>query len=109
MSAFMLNFDEVAGGGKVKNLSGKERGIAARAEFKLDALDGMPGTVEIVVPEYVDTISPSYFQGLFSLSLRRLKGRENFLAKYHFKATPQVMDWVELGIRNATSSRQPLI
>lgn len=105
----MLNFDEVAGGGKVTNLSGKERGIAARAEFKLDALDDVAGTIEIVVPEYVDTISPSYFQGLFSISILKLKGRENFLNKYHFQASPQVMEWVELGIRNATSSRKPLI
>ncbi|MDR7221679.1 hypothetical protein [Aminobacter aminovorans] len=96
-------------GGRIRNLSGKERGVAARAELGLDNLDKGGGPVEVIVPEYVDAISPSYFQGLFSQSLVTLHGKREFLAKYHFKASPQVMQWIEIGIRNATSSRAPLI
>ncbi|WP_133304786.1 hypothetical protein [Mesorhizobium sp. DCY119] len=96
-------------GGRIRNLSGKERGVAARTELGIDQLDQAPGTVEVVVPDYVDAISPSYFQGLFSQSIAHLNGKEGFLSKYHFAASDQAMQWVNIGIRNATTSRAPLI
>lgn len=105
----MLNLEILTDHGKVKNLSGKERGVAARDELHIDELDTSPDLVEVVVPEYVDTISPSFFQGLFSKSIHSLKGREGFLAKYRFVATAQAQQWIDLGIRNATISRRPLL
>lgn len=95
-------------GGRIRNLSGRERGIAARKELKIDDLDSLPTTVEIVIPDHVDAISPSYFQGLFSQSVARFHGREGFLKKYRFKASDNAMEWIDIGIRNATS-RAPLI
>lgn len=105
----MLNLEILTDHGKIRNLSGKERGIAARSELALDALDIAPGTVQIIVPEYVDTITPSFFQGLFSASIAKLNGKEGFLQKYTFEGSAQVLRWVEVGIRNATASRRPLI
>jgi len=109
MTNNIVNLENLAGGGKVRNLSGKERGEAARKSLSLDSIDRSDGIVEIVVPDYIDTISPSYFQGLFSESIRVLNGEEGFLKKYHFQASQQIMQWVELGIRNSTSSRKPLV
>jgi hypothetical protein len=109
MSSVTIDLSRLAGGGRVRNLSGKERGIAAREELSLDELDRQPLDVEVVVPDFIDTISPSFFQGLFSKSIRQLAGREHFLEKYHFQATDKVMRWIEIGIRNATSSREKLI
>ncbi len=105
----MINLGVLAESGRVRNLSGKERGIAARQALGIDALDVAPGTVEVVVPDYLDAISPSYFQGLFSQSIARLQGRDGFLGKYHFRASDELKQWIEIGIRNATSSRAPLI
>lgn len=109
MNTMIINFDKLTGAGRVRNLSGKERGIAGRVELGLDSLDGSAEIVEVVVPDYIDTISPSYFQGMFSASVERLRGRDKFLNKYHFKASEQAMRWIELGIRNTTSSRADLI
>ncbi|MBN9033819.1 MAG: hypothetical protein J0I23_28910 [Rhizobiales bacterium] len=109
MTTVQLDLDKLAGSGKVKNLSGKERGIAARAELHLDELDRDDNTVEVLVPDYVDAISPSYFQGLFSGSIQRLEGKKAFLEKYKFIANSRVLRWIDIGIRNATSSREDLI
>lgn len=105
----MIDLGVLAEHGKVRNLAGKERGVAARETLRLDQLDAADAIVDVIVPEYLDTISPSYFQGLFSESIEKLHGRSGFLEKYRFKASDQMMRWVEVGIRNATSSRANLI
>lgn len=104
-----INLDTIAGGGRTRNLSGKERGIAAREQLSLDEFDSLPGEISVVIPEYVDTISPSFFQGLFSQSIRTLKGKDSFLLKYHFVANDSIKRWIDIGIRNASSSRDELI
>lgn len=105
----MIDLARFAGERRVRNLSGKERGMAARADLHLDQLDKEPDQVTVVVPEFLDTISPSFFQGLFSESIRALKGKDAFLNKYQFKASEDMMRWIEIGIRNATSDRGRLI
>lgn len=105
----VIDLGILADNGKVRNLAGKERGIAAREELRLDVLDAGDTTIEVVVPAYLDAISPSYFQGLFSNSIEHLHGRDGFLRKYRFRANEQMMRWIEVGIRNATSSRADLI
>ncbi|MCD1265534.1 hypothetical protein B5M44_11620 [Shinella sumterensis] len=109
MVEFMIDLSKFTGDRKVRNLSGKERGMAAREDLKLDQLDLTDGQVEVIIPEYLDTISPSFFQGLFSQSIAKLQGREGFLRKYQFRASEQLMQWVNIGIRNATSDRGKLI
>ena len=109
MSETVISFDHLTGEGKVKNLAGKERGVAARRDLDVDALDLSDSVIVVKIPAYVDTISPSYFQGLFSESIRKLHGREGFLSKYKFEANQNVMQWIELGIRNSVSSRDALI
>ncbi|NOX40142.1 MAG: hypothetical protein GXP05_06415 [Alphaproteobacteria bacterium] len=104
-----INLDVIAGQGRTRNLSGKERGVAARAELGLDTIDQSPDEISVIVPDYVDTISPSFFQGLFSQSIRALDGKEQFLNKYHFVASDSIKRWIEIGIRNASSSRGELI
>ncbi len=104
-----INLDDIAGGGRTRNLSGKERGVAARQKLGLDDIDEIPGEISVVVPDYVDTISPSFFQGLFSQSIRALNGKDHFLEKYHFVANESIRRWIEIGIRNASSSRDKLI
>ncbi|WP_102225442.1 hypothetical protein [Acidimangrovimonas sediminis] len=109
MQEMTIDLNAVTGTKHIRNLSGKERGIAARQHFCLDSIDGQPGTVEVRIPEYVDTISPSFFQGLFSQSIAALHGKDAFLKKYHFIVNEQQKRWVDVGIRNATSSRQSLV
>lgn len=103
-----IDLAKLTDNGRVTNLSGKERGVAARRELGVDSMDTASGHVEVIVPEYLDAISPSYFQGLFSESIQRLNGRENFLDKYRFVGNRDIMRWVDLGIVNSTISRDPL-
>lgn len=107
--AMTVNLSDVTGQKPVRNLSGKERGLAARITLGLDQLDSSDAVVQVIVPEYVDTISPSFFQGLFSQSITHLKGKESFLKKYKFVSSKNAQKWIEVGIRNATSSRGNLI
>jgi len=104
-----INLGAIAGEKRVRNLSGKERGIAARQKLGLDALDQFPGEIAVIIPDFVDTISPSFFQGLFSQSIRALHGKAAFLKKYHFVANDSIKRWIEIGVRNASSSRDELI
>jgi len=104
-----ISLDTVAGKGRTRNLSGKERGIAARKELRLDEYDNAPGEIVVRFPDYIDTISPSFFQGLFSQSIRVLSGKDHFLKKYRFEANDSIKRWIKIGIRNASSSRDDLV
>ncbi|MGU3577113.1 hypothetical protein ACLBWZ_16480 [Brucellaceae bacterium C25G] len=108
MEKVIIDFAKLTGNGEVRNLSGKERGVAARAELGLDNYDASENEVLVKVPSYVDTISPSYFQGLFSESIKKLN-KDGFSKKYKFDASDIIMNWIDIGIRNTTISRAPLI
>ena len=107
--ATMIDLARFAGERRVRNLSGKERGMAARADLRLDDLDKGPDQITVLVPDFLDTISPSFFQGMFSESIRALKGKDAFLRKYKFKGSEGIMQWIDIGIRNATSDRSKLL
>lgn len=90
---------------KTRNLSGHQRGKFARDFFCLDDLDHDPGGVEVIVPDYLDAIAPSFFQGLFAESVRKLGGREAFLNQYRFKAPIWIMHQIDRGIERSTFQR----
>ena len=85
--------------GEVRNLSGQERGVEARAFFRLDEVDGMPDAIRVIVPGDLDGLTTSFFQGMFAKSVRRLGSREAFLAHYHFDAGPLILLQIERGLR----------
>lgn len=97
-----LNLHEVTGSGRVHNLAGKDRGSSARALFKLDILDNNPESVTVIVPDYLDTISTSYFLGLFSKSVKNL-GADNFKNKYRFVADEVMQKQINHGIKLSES------
>ncbi|THK38630.1 hypothetical protein EHS39_08970 [Ensifer sp. MPMI2T] len=96
---------ELTGNGEVHNLSGHERGVAARAKFNLAALDEGSEPVVVAIPEFVYTITPSFFQGMFADSVKKLGNREGFLAHYSFIAPPIVLQQIENGIRSSLMKR----
>lgn len=85
--------------GRVHNLSGKAKGQDARVALGIDQLDRASEPVDVVVPDDVYAISPSFFLGLFSQSISRFGSREAFLSHYVFRADNVVMDQVNDGIR----------
>lgn len=98
-----IDLNELAHNGRVRNLTGHERGLKARDKFNLSKLDEGDEVVDVLVPEYIDAVTISFFQGLFADSIR-VAGR-NFFDKYHFKASPVVMKQIVRGFERVNTNR----
>jgi hypothetical protein len=92
--------------GKVHNLSGRLRGLAARERFGLDGIDLAGHPVEIRIPDYIYAVTPSFIQGLFGPSLKFLQFNvQAFRNAYRFVAPAIVLEQLERGIAAITTSR----
>lgn len=102
----MIDLEELTGDGRVQNLSGRMRGLAARERFGIDELDRGGTPVEVHVPEYVYSLTPSFFQGLFGASVHALgDNADRFHNRFKFIAPPIVLQQIERGLRAALTSR----
>lgn len=101
-----INLEELTGAGKVHNLSGRLRGQAAREKFQLDDLDKAEDEVEVIVPSYIYSVTPSFFQGLFGDSVRAFDNDvQRFRKHFRFTAPAIVMQQVERGLSAILTSR----
>lgn len=91
--------------GEVRNLTGHARGLAARDQFELDRLDEDERPVKVVVPPELDALTSSFFQGMFSKSVKKFRGREKFLGHYLFDANDAILKQVERGIARVCTER----
>lgn len=92
--------------GKVHNLSGHERGLAARTLFALDMLDQASQPVEVRIPEHIYGISPSFIQGLFSASVIALgSSKDAFFEHYRLVATDLVRRQFDRGLSAILTDR----
>lgn len=105
----LINLADLTRNGEVRNLTGHERGNEARRHYNLDALDVGNEEVVIKVPSEVYAISPSFFQGMLTESIVRLGGREAFLKRYRFDASPIILQQVERAIVNSQTRRGHLM
>ena len=76
--------------GEVRNLAGHERGLAARERFGMQRLDEDAAPVAVVFPDHFRQVSSSFFQGMFSASVRRLGSVDAFFNHYRFDAPAHV-------------------
>ena len=88
--------------GKVRNLSGHERGLEARTFYNLDDMDETDEVVKIIFPNDIDVIATSFFLGMFSESIKRFKSKDAFLRHYSFVARPEIIEQVFRGIDHVT-------
>lgn len=95
--------------GEVRTLSGQDRGQQARAHFALDNLDEAGEPVVVRVPEDLDSVTPSFVQGMFSKSIKRFSSREGFLRHYQFLARPLILRQIDAGIRNSLIQRKAVL
>lgn len=95
----IIDLEKFTSSGKIRNLSGRERGKEARKIFKLDRLDCKRTPVEIKIPDSVYAISTSFFCGMFQESYETLGGSEKLREVYKFvipdKLQPQIMQGLE--------------
>ena len=94
--------------GKVRNLSGKDRGLDARIKFKMDDLDKDKKVVTVRIPDYVYAISTSFFGGMFGDSYSNL-GRDSLLEKYHFEMPDTLWPQIEQGLERCSYEFEPLV
>ena len=97
--------------GEVHNLSGHDRGLAARALFGLDELDVDGEMIEIRVPDHVYAVSPSFVQGLLAKSVHTLgDARDRFSQHYTVVASDLVRRQFDRGLSAILTDRsQPVI
>lgn len=99
MEKKMIDLDVLTDHGKVHNLSGHDRGVAARAEFGLDQLDQQSDQVDIIVPDHIYAVSPSFIQGLLAGSFQHAAyDRSAFFARYSLVASDLIRRQFERGI-----------
>ena len=71
---------------RVKNakvFTGRDRGEAVRIDSKIDEIEKLYMEVNIIIPDNIYSINPSFFEELFLNAVLKL-GREGFLAKFKF-------------------------
>lgn len=76
--------------GEVKNLAGHERGVSARAHFRVEELDSSPEQILVEIPADFRAVSPSFFQGMFAESVHALGGAFQFFDHYRFDAPAHI-------------------
>jgi hypothetical protein len=104
-----ISFKDLTNDGEVRNLSGHERGRAARENYRLNDADRDGEIIRVVVPEDIYSITSSFFQGMFSESVRKAGSRENFLARFEFDAPPVVLRQIERGIEASLMRRGSIL
>ncbi len=105
----MIDLEEFTAGGKVKNLSGKERGKAARKQFGLDRLDSEREPVEVKIPNSVYAISTSFFCGMFGESYTKLGGPEKLREVYRFHVPDGLQPQIQQGLERCAAQFKPLM
>jgi hypothetical protein len=80
----MLDISVLTGDGATNVLSGKQRGLQAREDFKLDEFDAVDDGVSVVLSAGVEAITPSFVLGMFGASVRRCGSVDSFFEKYRF-------------------------
>lgn len=96
-------------GVRPRNLIFGPHGKTVREMLGLDVLDIGLCPITIHIDEDVDSISTSFFQGLFCPSIQTLGGVENFLKKYTFSAEdPLLLEQIEWLI-NHIKHKQPIL
>lgn len=92
--------------GRVQNLSGRLRGLAARELFRLDELDASGEVVEVHIPDYVYSLTPSFFQGLFGDSIHAAGDTADaFKRRFRFRAADIVIEQIDRGLSAALTTR----
>lgn len=69
-------------GKEEKIFTNRDKGIKARESLELDRLENEDGRIEVLLPEDVWGINPSFFGGMFETSIIKL--RQGFWDKYVF-------------------------
>lgn len=68
-----------------KVFTGRDRGVFVRQKSRIDEIDALYESIEIIIPENIKAINPSFFEELLRNVVVK-HGKEGFLNKYKFKS-----------------------
>lgn len=91
--------DKISSGSII--LSGREKGEFLRKKINLDELEKDEEQIVIVVPDSIVSFNSSYFLGLFTPSIVKLKTKSAFFEKYKFECDEYIRKDIEDGIEEA--------
>ena len=94
----IIDFAEITDGGRVRNISGHGKGVAARKKFGVDEIDASDNSAIITVPDSIYAVSVSFTQGFFGETLKRLGSKKQFFDHYSFECTPLVLNQIIRGL-----------
>lgn len=66
-----------------KVFTGRDRGELVRNKSKVDEIESLYESVDIIIPNNIYSINPSFFEELFVNVVKKL-GKEKFLEKFKF-------------------------
>lgn len=69
--------------GDSKVFTGRDRGKYVREKSKIDEVEAANDTVDVIIPEYIFSINPSFLEELFVNIVKKL-GKEGFYEKFNF-------------------------
>lgn len=72
-------------GNPAKVFTGRDRGESVRKESKIDEIEKNSSEVNIIIPDNIYSINPSFFEGLFLNVVIKL-GRDGFFKKFKFQS-----------------------
>ena len=83
-----LNMRDAAENSRRHSLAGLEAGRRARKKLGIDELDRDASPVEVIVPDDIYVITPTFFIGMFGPSVNYLGGADGFMKQYEFDCSP---------------------
>lgn len=104
-----IDLSKLTDQGRVRNLSGHERGLEARRKFDLANHDKNGVPVEVRVPGELNAITISFFQGMFAESVKKAGSETEFLRRYRFHASPAIMKQILRGINLISTQRDVVL
>lgn len=66
-----------------KVFTGRDRGVYVRKNSHIDDMDTLYDSIEVIIPENIKSINPSFFEELFRNVVIK-HGRDTFMKKYKF-------------------------
>ena len=90
--------------GEKRVLAGQINGASARESLLLDHKDVDSEVYEVIIPERIFSINPSFFMSCFGKSIHKL-GEFGFRNKYKFIGNEVIASCVDYGIKRAKYSK----
>ncbi|OCH59068.1 MULTISPECIES: hypothetical protein [Vibrio] len=86
---------------------GRPRGKSARNYFKIEEYEREKSfPITVIFPSNAKTLASSFFLGMFGESVRQAGSREEFLKRFKFEASKQILSEIDVGISEALSASE---